>query len=86
MKLTIVGGGSTYTPELIDGLVRMGLDVGEIALQDVSSERLGDTSASSGCAARPWSSSGTSPGCSASSRIVPTAEALSCGVRSEAER
>jgi 6-phospho-beta-glucosidase len=40
MKLTIVGGGSTYTPELIDGLVRMGLDVTEIALQDVSSERL----------------------------------------------
>jgi len=33
MKLTIVGGGSTYTPELIDGLVRMGLDVGEIALR-----------------------------------------------------
>jgi 6-phospho-beta-glucosidase len=42
MKLTIVGGGSTYTPELIDGLVRMRgrLDVTEIALHDVSAERL----------------------------------------------
>jgi 6-phospho-beta-glucosidase len=40
MKLTIVGGGSTYTPELVDGLVRMRLDVSEIALQDVSAERL----------------------------------------------
>ncbi|WP_329238239.1 6-phospho-beta-glucosidase [Actinoallomurus sp. NBC_01490] len=42
MKLTIVGGGSTYTPELIDGLVRMRdrLDVTEVALQDVSAGRL----------------------------------------------
>ncbi|GLY91892.1 6-phospho-beta-glucosidase [Actinoallomurus iriomotensis] len=42
MKLTIVGGGSTYTPELIDGLVRLRdrIDVTEIALQDVSAERL----------------------------------------------
>jgi 6-phospho-beta-glucosidase len=42
MKLTIVGGGSTYTPELIDGLVRMRdrLDVTEVALQDVSGDRL----------------------------------------------
>jgi 6-phospho-beta-glucosidase len=40
MKLTIVGGGSTYTPELVDGMVRMGLDVTELALHDVSSERL----------------------------------------------
>jgi alpha-galactosidase/6-phospho-beta-glucosidase family protein len=40
MRLTIVGGGSTYTPELVDGLVRTGLDVTEIALQDVSSQRL----------------------------------------------
>ncbi|GAA4493849.1 6-phospho-beta-glucosidase [Actinoallomurus oryzae] len=42
MKLTIVGGGSTYTPELIDGLVRMRdrLDVTEVALHDVSAGRL----------------------------------------------
>lgn len=42
MKLTIVGGGSTYTPEIVDGLVRLRdvLDVGELALHDVSAERL----------------------------------------------
>ena len=42
MKLTIVGGGSTYTPEIVDGLVRMRdlLDVTELALHDVSDERL----------------------------------------------
>ena len=27
MKLTVVGGGSTYTPELVDGLVRSGSDL-----------------------------------------------------------
>lgn len=32
MKLTIVGGGSTYTPELIDGLARLG---GELAIEEV---------------------------------------------------
>jgi 6-phospho-beta-glucosidase len=40
VKLTIVGGGSTYTPELVDGMVRMGLPVTELALHDVSSSRL----------------------------------------------
>jgi 6-phospho-beta-glucosidase len=40
MKLTIVGGGSTYTPELVDGLTRTRLDVTELALHDVSAERL----------------------------------------------
>jgi 6-phospho-beta-glucosidase len=40
VKLTIVGGGSTYTPELVDGMARMGLDVTELALHDVSAERL----------------------------------------------
>ncbi len=42
MKLTIVGGGSTYTPELVDGLVRMQrrLKVTELALHAVSPERL----------------------------------------------
>jgi alpha-galactosidase/6-phospho-beta-glucosidase family protein len=23
MKLAVIGGGSTYTPELVDGLIRM---------------------------------------------------------------
>ncbi|HEY0700996.1 MAG TPA: hypothetical protein VGD43_24695 [Micromonospora sp.] len=42
MKLTVVGGGSTYTPELVDGLVRLRdrLDVTELALHDVSTDRL----------------------------------------------
>ncbi|HET8662632.1 MAG TPA: hypothetical protein VFM55_27160 [Micromonosporaceae bacterium] len=43
MKLTIVGAGSTYTPEVVDGLVRLGhqLDITELALHDVSTVRLG---------------------------------------------
>lgn len=42
MKLTVVGGGSTYTPELVDGLVRMQslLPVTELVLQDPAPERL----------------------------------------------
>lgn len=43
MKPTIVGGGSTYTPEIVDGLVRLRhqLDGGELALHDVAVDRLG---------------------------------------------
>ena len=43
MKLAVVGGGSTYTPELIDGLVRMRelLRVEELALHDPAADRLG---------------------------------------------
>jgi 6-phospho-beta-glucosidase len=43
MKLTVVGGGSTYTPELVDGLIRMRdlLPVTELALVDPAAERLG---------------------------------------------
>jgi len=42
MKLAIVGGGSTYTPELIDGLARLGkeLSIEEVWLVDPDSERL----------------------------------------------
>jgi 6-phospho-beta-glucosidase len=42
MKLAVVGGGSTYTPELVDGLARLGdqLDVGELVLLDPDAERL----------------------------------------------
>ena len=42
MKLAIVGGGSTYTPELIDGFARYGdvLPVTEIALVDPDPQRL----------------------------------------------
>lgn len=37
MKLAVVGGGSTYTPELIDGLAA---DVDEVVLVDPDAERL----------------------------------------------
>jgi 6-phospho-beta-glucosidase len=37
MKIAVVGGGSTYTPELVSGLSR--LDVSEFVLQDIDPER-----------------------------------------------
>ncbi|WP_447005338.1 6-phospho-beta-glucosidase [Saccharothrix isguenensis] len=42
MKLTVVGGGSTYTPELIDGIAgrRTSLAVDEIVLVDPDASRL----------------------------------------------
>ncbi|PZT69473.1 6-phospho-beta-glucosidase [Streptomyces sp. SW4] len=42
MKLTVVGGGSTYTPELIDGFARLRdtLPVEELVLVDPAEERL----------------------------------------------
>ncbi|MER6329564.1 6-phospho-beta-glucosidase [Streptomyces sp. NPDC001034] len=42
MKLTVVGGGSTYTPELVDGLARLRdtLPIEELALVDPAAERL----------------------------------------------
>src|SRR5260370_21761060 len=42
MKLTVVGGGSTYTPELIDGFARLRdvLPVSELVLCDPAAERL----------------------------------------------
>src|SRR6201987_1555185 len=41
MKLTVVGGGSTYTPELVSGLARERdrLGLGELWLQDLDPER-----------------------------------------------
>ena len=42
MRITVVGGGSTYTPELVDGLARLRqtLAVDEIVLVDPDEERL----------------------------------------------
>ena len=42
MKIAVVGGGSTYTPELVDGLGRMRdvLPVDELVLVDPATERL----------------------------------------------
>lgn len=40
MRVAVVGGGSTYTPELLDGFARMS-DVDEVVLVDPATERLG---------------------------------------------
>ncbi|MDI7277426.1 MAG: 6-phospho-beta-glucosidase, partial [Anaerolineae bacterium] len=42
MKLVIFGGGSSYTPELVDGLIRRyrELPVRELCLTDVDEQRL----------------------------------------------
>ncbi|HKE63880.1 MAG TPA: 6-phospho-beta-glucosidase [Micromonosporaceae bacterium] len=42
MKIAVIGGGSTYTPELIEGFARRTdvLHVDELVLHDVSTERL----------------------------------------------
>ena len=41
MKIAVIGGGSTYTPELVSGLSRERdrLEIRELALQDVDPER-----------------------------------------------
>jgi 6-phospho-beta-glucosidase len=43
MKLAVIGGGSTYTPEVIDGLVRLRaqLPVDDLFLHDTNEQRLG---------------------------------------------
>jgi len=42
MKLAVVGGGSTYTPELVDGIARLSSDIkiSELVLVDPDAERL----------------------------------------------
>ena len=41
MKLAVIGGGSTYTPELVDGIARSpALGVDELVLADPAGERL----------------------------------------------
>ncbi|MGW1954829.1 6-phospho-beta-glucosidase [Streptomyces sp. NPDC001920] len=42
MKLTVVGGGSTYTPELVDGFARLQntLPIEELVLMDPAADRL----------------------------------------------
>jgi hypothetical protein len=41
-KIAVIGGGSTYTPEFVDGFIvhRDEVQVEEIALHDISAERL----------------------------------------------
>ena len=50
MKITIIGGGSTYTPELIDGLCTREKDLAleEVVLFDIDPDRLGVLSDFSG--------------------------------------
>lgn len=42
LKITVIGGGSTYTPELIEGFIRYydELPVAQITLMDISEDRL----------------------------------------------
>ena len=40
MKVAVVGGGSTYTPELVDGFARLSLPVEELVLIDPATDRL----------------------------------------------
>ena len=42
MKVTVVGGGSTYTPELVDGIARLQhqFGVAELVLTDPAEQRL----------------------------------------------
>jgi 6-phospho-beta-glucosidase len=40
LKLTVIGGGSTYTPELADGLARLAPQVTEVVLVDPDESRL----------------------------------------------
>ncbi|HEY6605155.1 MAG TPA: maltose-6'-phosphate glucosidase, partial [Gaiellaceae bacterium] len=41
LKIAVIGGGSTYTPELVSGLSRerVRIDVRELVLQDINEER-----------------------------------------------
>lgn len=57
MKVTVVGGGSTYTPELVDGFARMRdiLPIDELVLVDPDPERLRLVS---GFARRMWAHAG----------------------------
>lgn len=43
MKIAVIGGGSTYTPELMEGLIEAsaGLGLADVHLMDVDAERLG---------------------------------------------
>jgi len=40
VKIAVVGGGSTYTPELVDGFARLGSMVTELVLIDPAADRL----------------------------------------------
>ena len=61
MKVAVIGGGSTYTPELVEGfgLRRDVLPVDELVLHDIDQERLDDRRRRwPGGSSRSWSSPG----------------------------
>ena len=68
MKLTIVGGGSTYTPELVDGFTRTDLPITELHLVDPDPARLGPVA---GMAQRMLARAGHP------ARVVPTTDLVS---------
>jgi len=47
MKVAVIGGGSTYTPELLEGLIQRRVELGltEVVLQDIDPDRLGPVAA-----------------------------------------
>ena len=61
MKVTVVGGGSTYTPELVDGIARLrdGIEVDELVLCDPDAKRLEPVAGVSGRIARHHGWAGT---------------------------
>lgn len=61
MKVAVVGGGSTYTPELVDGIARLRdeIDVDELVLCDPDSARLAPVAGISGRIARRHGWNGT---------------------------
>jgi len=40
LKITVIGGASSYTPELVDGFIRSGLPLTNLTLMDIYPERL----------------------------------------------
>ena len=59
MRVAVVGGGSTYTPELIDGFARLPFTVDEVVLIDPALSRLGDRRRSSADGSSPRYGSST---------------------------
>ena len=64
MKLTVIGGGSTYTPELADGLGRLAPGVTELVLVDPDETRL----AAVGPGVRPDHARARTPGAASGGR------------------
>ncbi len=55
LKIAVVGGGSTYTPELVEGFEarRERMPIDELVLLDIDQDRLGDRGRAGAAHARP---------------------------------